>query len=110
VAAWRGAVQAILHAPDYVFLDEATASLDEPSEEQLYGLLRERLPDVTISSIGYWSTLEAFHDRLWSCIPGTGITISGKPSRKAADGVETGLSTACLLREHSVSRLALQQF
>jgi putative ATP-binding cassette transporter len=55
--------RAILHAPDYLFLDEATASLDEPSEAALYRLLRERLPGTTIVSIGHRSTLSAFHHR-----------------------------------------------
>jgi putative ATP-binding cassette transporter len=64
--------RAILHAPDYLFLDEATASLDEPSEEQLYALLKERLPGVTIISIGHRSTLEAFHDRRWTMHPRDG--------------------------------------
>jgi vitamin B12/bleomycin/antimicrobial peptide transport system ATP-binding/permease protein len=55
--------RAILQAPDYLFLDEATASLDEPSESKLYKLLHERLPRATIVSIGHRSTLFAFHDR-----------------------------------------------
>ncbi len=58
-----GIARAILQAPDYLFLDEATASLDEPSEAALYALLRNRLPKVTIVSIGHRSTLFAFHDR-----------------------------------------------
>ena len=58
-----GIARAILHAPDYLFLDEATASLDEPAEAALYRLLQERLPDATIVSIGHRSTLAAFHDR-----------------------------------------------
>ena len=45
------------------FLDEATASLDEPSEAALYRLLGEKLPDTTIVSIGHRSTLDAFHQR-----------------------------------------------
>jgi vitamin B12/bleomycin/antimicrobial peptide transport system ATP-binding/permease protein len=64
--------RAILHAPHYLFLDEATASLDEPSEQQLYKLLQERIPDVAIISIGHRSTLEAFHDRRWTLQPGEG--------------------------------------
>jgi putative ATP-binding cassette transporter len=64
--------RAILHAPDYLFLDEATASLDEPSEERLYRLLEERIPGVTIISIGHRSTLEALHDRRWTLHPAGG--------------------------------------
>ena len=58
-----GIARALLHAPDYLFLDEATASLDEAAESSLYRLLRHRLPDATIVSIGHRSTLAAFHDR-----------------------------------------------
>ncbi|RAI37414.1 ABC transporter ATP-binding protein/permease, partial [Rhodoplanes roseus] len=55
--------RAILHAPDYLLLDEATASLDEPSEAALYGLLRDRLPGTALISIGHRSTLDVLHDR-----------------------------------------------
>jgi vitamin B12/bleomycin/antimicrobial peptide transport system ATP-binding/permease protein len=58
-----GLVRALLHAPQYLFLDEATASLDEASEAALYRLLEEKLPATTIVSIGHRSTLEAFHQR-----------------------------------------------
>jgi putative ATP-binding cassette transporter len=58
-----GLARALLHAPQYLFLDEATASLDEASEAALYRLLQEKLPATTIVSIGHRSTLEAFHQR-----------------------------------------------
>ena len=58
-----GIARALLHRPDWLFLDEATASLDEPAEATLYRLLEERLPDSTIVSIGHRSTLRAFHRR-----------------------------------------------
>jgi len=55
--------RALLYAPDYLFLDEATAALDEPAEAMQYHLLQERLPAATIISIGHRSTLGAFHRR-----------------------------------------------
>jgi putative ATP-binding cassette transporter len=56
-----GIARAILQAPDYLFLDEATASLDEAAEAALYRLLQERLARTTIISIGHRSTLNQFH-------------------------------------------------
>ena len=58
-----GLARALLHAPQYLFLDEATASLDEAAEAALYRLIEEKLPTTTIVSIGHRSTLEAFHQR-----------------------------------------------
>jgi putative ATP-binding cassette transporter len=58
-----GLARALLHEPQYLFLDEATASLDEASEARLYRLLEEKMPATTIVSIGHRSTLRAFHQR-----------------------------------------------
>jgi putative ATP-binding cassette transporter len=55
--------RALLHRPRYLFLDEATASLDEAAEATLYRLLQERFPGLTLVSIGHRSTLAAFHRR-----------------------------------------------
>ena len=58
-----GFARAILQAPDFLFLDEATASLDTLAQTTLYDLLRTRLPGATIVSVGHRSELAAFHSR-----------------------------------------------
>ena len=55
--------RALLAKPDWLFLDEATASLDEDSENALYRAIAHALPQTTIVSIGHRSTLKAFHKR-----------------------------------------------
>ncbi|MBR1646318.1 MAG: ABC transporter ATP-binding protein/permease [Selenomonadaceae bacterium] len=52
----------LLSAPDYIFLDEATSALDEPREIEMYKLLREELPKLTVVSVGHRSTLFSLHD------------------------------------------------
>jgi putative ATP-binding cassette transporter len=59
-----GIARAMLYNPDYLFFDEATASMDEPSEEELYTMLLERMKETTIISIGHRSSLEKFHKRI----------------------------------------------
>ena len=54
--------RAVLAKPDWLFLDESTAALDEASEAGIYRMLRERLPATTIVSIGHRSTLYQHHD------------------------------------------------
>ncbi|KTD77171.1 ABC transporter ATP-binding protein/permease [Legionella waltersii] len=56
--------RALLKKPDWLFLDEATASLDEESECYLYQLLKEKLPNTTIISIAHRSTVNKFHQRI----------------------------------------------
>jgi putative ATP-binding cassette transporter len=61
--------RALLHAPDWLFLDEATASLDEPSERRLYEVLTTRLPRAAIVSIAHRPTVAAFHARRLAFVP-----------------------------------------
>ncbi|MDS4040425.1 MAG: ATP-binding cassette domain-containing protein, partial [Candidatus Competibacter sp.] len=53
----------LLRRPKWLFLDEASSALDEPSEQALYRLIRERLPETALASVGHRGTLRAFHDR-----------------------------------------------
>ena len=78
--------RAILHAPDYLLLDEATASLDEPAEAALYRLLHERLPAATIVSIGHRSTLAAFHKRRLT------LAREGERSSRRRGGAQSGVN------------------
>ncbi len=55
--------RALVFKPDWLFLDEATASLDEANEAAVYGVLKERLPGTTIVSIGHRPSLRKWHDR-----------------------------------------------
>jgi putative ATP-binding cassette transporter len=58
-----GIARALLQKPDFLFLDESTASLDEAAEATLYKLLKTRLGATTLVSIGHRAALIAFHDR-----------------------------------------------
>lgn len=55
--------RAVLAKPDWLLLDEATSALDERAEASVYNLIRARLPDATVISIGHRSSLTALHDR-----------------------------------------------
>jgi putative ATP-binding cassette transporter len=55
--------RALVQKPEWLFLDEATSAVDEATEARLYRLLRERLPETTLFSIGHRTTLHAFHAR-----------------------------------------------
>jgi putative ATP-binding cassette transporter len=55
--------RALLANPQWLFLDEATASLDEPTEARLYALLQARLPNAALVSIAHRSQVARFHAR-----------------------------------------------
>ncbi len=55
--------RALVQKPDWLFLDEATSAVDESTESRLYALIRERLPETTVFSIGHRATLRPFHTR-----------------------------------------------
>jgi vitamin B12/bleomycin/antimicrobial peptide transport system ATP-binding/permease protein len=56
-------VRALLQEPDWLFLDEATAALDDASEHQMYALLNRDLPGTAIVSIAHRPGVAEFHDR-----------------------------------------------
>ncbi len=80
--------RALLAKPDWLFLDEATASLDPDSETDLYRIIKERLPHVTIISIAHRPPVAEFHDRklvLWREAERPGRLISETVGATAAE-------------------------
>jgi putative ATP-binding cassette transporter len=55
--------RALIHRPNIIVMDEATAALDPLSQDQLMQLVLERLPETTLVSVGHRAELEAFHTR-----------------------------------------------
>jgi putative ATP-binding cassette transporter len=55
--------RALLAKPDWIFMDEATASLDPDAEEDLYRVIKQRLPQATLVSIAHRPSVAAFHDQ-----------------------------------------------
>ncbi len=55
--------RAFLAKPDWLFLDEATAAMDETLEAKIYDILFKQLKATTIVSIGHRSSLIRMHKR-----------------------------------------------
>jgi len=55
--------RALLAKPDWLFLDEATAAMDETMESNVYEVLFRELRNTTIVSIGHRSSLLDIHQR-----------------------------------------------
>jgi putative ATP-binding cassette transporter len=53
----------LVHRPDIIVMDEATAALDPPSQEMVMRLVLAQLPDATLISVGHRVELEQFHTR-----------------------------------------------
>ena len=55
--------RALLLKPNWIFIDEGTSALDEPTEAKIYALLKERLKGAAIVSIAHRPQVVGFHDR-----------------------------------------------
>ncbi len=55
--------RALLHNPDWIFMDEATAALDDDNQSAMMSIFREELHWTTLVSVGHRPGLDAFHDR-----------------------------------------------
>ncbi len=73
-----GFARALLGQPDWLFLDEATAALDQNTEAVLYRALETELPDTTVVSIAHRESLRRYHDQQLTLDPESG-TVSMTP-------------------------------
>jgi vitamin B12/bleomycin/antimicrobial peptide transport system ATP-binding/permease protein len=60
----------LLHKPGWVFLDEATAALDEDSQRHVMNLFDKELKNTTVMSIGHRPDLAAYHTRMLQLVHG----------------------------------------
>ncbi|MBX3023609.1 ABC transporter ATP-binding protein/permease [bacterium] len=58
-----------VQCPDWLFLDEITSALDEASEQQVYELLAERLPNVTVVAVAQRPIALRHFPRRWYLSP-----------------------------------------
>ncbi|POR45652.1 ABC transporter ATP-binding protein/permease [Bosea psychrotolerans] len=78
--------RALLAKPDWLFLDEATASLDEKLEGEIYAAIEQALPQTKIVSIGHRSTLRAMHDSIVIMQPNEDGTFSPRAESREMVG------------------------
>ncbi|HEX6259440.1 MAG TPA: ABC transporter ATP-binding protein/permease [Woeseiaceae bacterium] len=60
----------LLHKPSWVFLDEATAALDEDSQRHVMSMFKEELKSTTVLSIGHRPDLADYHTRTLQLVHG----------------------------------------
>lgn len=58
-----GFARLLIRRPDWIFLEDATDSLDPPAEEELLTLMERELPHATLLTIGHHAGLDAHHGR-----------------------------------------------
>lgn len=77
----------LLHRPRWVFMDEATAALDEANQDRLMGLFREELAESALVSIGHRPGLDVYHDRTLTLVRGAeGARLTVRRRRQPGTG------------------------
>jgi putative ATP-binding cassette transporter len=74
----------LLHRPRWIFMDEATAALDEANQDAMMQLVIDRLPGAALVSIGHRPGLEAFHTRTLRLVRAEGGARLTRPAPRTA--------------------------
>jgi putative ATP-binding cassette transporter len=61
-------VRVLLARPDMLFLDEATSALDAATEESMYELILNELPEASVISIAHRDVVAKYHQVQWQFI------------------------------------------
>lgn len=68
--------RALVHRPDILVIDDALSALDASAQVELFRVLRKRLPDAAILTLGQAKPPEGLHDRvLFMTRNGTATTV-----------------------------------
>jgi vitamin B12/bleomycin/antimicrobial peptide transport system ATP-binding/permease protein len=88
-----------LQKPDIVVLDEATSALDGDGQVDMLRLLRERLADVTLISVGHRLELGDHHERRIALVSRPeGAVLSSLPAKRARRAIQDTARLAKILR------------
>jgi putative ATP-binding cassette transporter len=83
-------VRVLLARPDVLFLDEASSALDTDTEDALYQLLIEELPEAAIISIAHREGVAQYHQFRWQFVPDSAWLGPTEPgSRSIRYAIET---------------------
>ncbi|WP_431283652.1 ABC transporter ATP-binding protein/permease [Humitalea sp. 24SJ18S-53] len=74
----------LLRKPRWIFMDEATAALDEKNQDAMMQLVLDDLPEAALVSIGHRPGLEAFHTRTLKLVRAEGGARLSRPRRAMA--------------------------
>lgn len=61
--------RAIIQEPEWLMMDEPSASMDKETEKQVYNALHQYLPNATVITIGHSPSLKAYHSRVLELDP-----------------------------------------
>ena len=92
----------LLHKPGWVFLDEATAALDEDSQRRVMILFDAELKNTTVLSIGHRPDLAAYHTRTPKLVHG--LTVTASSSSRPLPRLRRGLAATArrLVAHHPI--------
>ena len=64
-------VRALLTRPDVLFMDEASSALDTETEDLVYQLIVQELPEAAIVSVAHRESVAKYHKMRWQFIADT---------------------------------------